>query len=602
MKFVEYKEWFVSVARLVRIVRRIYSQIWSGNQTLITGLAVFSVTLACMPYGINWLFSKAVGAFAGDTGKVLGIWLVAGALTVSFMSDIVQTIYGLLDRLLYHRLQSILFPHYYARKGGLGIDQMENQKFNDVITKAEERCVWPVMNIAEDQFSNLQNVVRLSVALAVVAAYDWRLCFLVSASLIPQFLVDVRHGNTLWSIWDAETETRRQYNETARHFRNRNFLAELKLFQNVDFFVRRMQSLLDGFKTSQEKAEKKKHIWAGVAATASTTLIGATIIAMAFKVHRGSLDLQGFIFLWSSFGGLHSTLSGALQGIARQNEWAIYAADNYAVMDAEPEAARKTGTLTCPNRVPEIVFDKVTFHYPWDDPERLILKNVSIRIRPGERLALVGINGAGKTTLVKLLCGIYEPVAGQILVDGVPLKEIKLESWRRQIALLFQEYANYHLPVRDIIRLGDTREPLDVERMQEAAKSSGVSAFCADLPNGYNTMIGKDFTGGIDLSGGQNQRMALARIWYRRGKVVILDEPTASLDALAEAKIFEEIERRPRGETVILITHRFSSIKNADHIVVLDRGSIVEEGKHRDLLAKAGIYAEMFQRQASGYV
>lgn len=558
--------------------------------------------LSCLPYAIYWLYSQAIGAFADKSFAITGVWFVVAALLMSLISDLVRTKSSLLDRLFYHRLQAFLSPEYYARKGGLGIDMLEDQRFHDVMTKAEDRSIWPIMNIAVLQFENLSNFCRLMCALGVVVMYDWHLCALVVVSLIPQFLVDVRHGTTLWTIWDAETDTRRHYNEILRHFRNRYYLAELKLFQNVPFFIDRMRSMLNGFKESQEIAERKKYVWAGLAVAMSSVLLGTTLVIMALKVVHDTLTLQGFVFLWTSFGGLHSTLSGALRSIAQQNEWAMYAEDNYAVMDAEPESSRRSGTLVCSNRVPEIVFDHVSFHYPWDNPERLILTDVSFRIRPGEHVALAGVNGAGKTTLIKLLCGFYEPTSGRILIDGVSLRDLNIESWRQQVAILFQEYATYHLKVADVIRLGDTCSPVDHKRLEAAAKASGVASFCADLPNGYDTMIGKDFAGGIDLSGGQNQRMALARIWYRRGKVIILDEPTASLDAFSEAQIFEEIEQRRNGETVILITHRFSSVKTVDHIVVLDKGRVVENGNHASLMEHNGLYAEMFLKQARGYM
>ncbi|MCX6719487.1 MAG: ABC transporter ATP-binding protein, partial [Candidatus Taylorbacteria bacterium] len=345
-----------------------------------------------------------------------------------------------------------------------------------------------------------------------------------------------------------------------------------------------------------------KHLYSMITILLGTLVMSVVLVTITLRVINGATPLSVFVFIWSSTQSLHATLGGTLRSIAQQNEFALYAADMYAVRDATPEAVRRNDSIVCADRIPEIVFEHVAFQYPFDKKGREILQDISFKIRPGERLALVGCNAAGKTTIVRLICGIYEPTKGRILVDGVDLKEIDINSWRKQLSVLFQNYAQYNIIVREVIALGDTKcEPTD-EHIAEAANQSGVDKFVADLPDGYKTQIGKDFKDGIEPSGGQNQRIALARVAYRQGKVVILDEPTASLDAFAEAEIFEELEHHSGRSTLILITHRFSTIKIADHIVVLDHGKIIEEGSHTSLMRNNGLYADMYLKQARGYM
>lgn len=602
MRTLNYRDWFMSVAKLSRVARRTFRDAWPTNRGLIVRSALLAIVGAALPYGTYWFYSRTVGALANPATAKLALWWVWGAVVIILVSDLVRVLNGLSVRQFYHRMSELFTLQFWSKKAGLGIDQLENPDFRDLVAKAQDRDVWPILNTLEGQFQNLNNAVRLSVALVIVAVYDWRLCLLVCAALVPQFLVDVRHGRTLWSIFDSETDTRRRYQELRRHFQSRFHLTELKLFQNIHYFHSRMAEMLAGFRHSQEVAEKKKYLRSAGAVVVSVGLIGAVMIIIVNRVAHGEMALASFIFIWSSVNSLHATLSSALYAIAQQNEWALHASDVYAVMDASPEIDKLTGKTSCSDVLPEIVFENVSFRYPWDPADRLVLKNVSLRIAPGERTAFVGVNGAGKTTLIKLLCGIYTPTEGRILVNGTDLREIDIESWRARLATLSQNYAHYQLPVREAISIGNTGIEPTEERVREAARAGGADTFIEELPQGYDTMIGKDFTGGVDLSGGQVQRMALSRVFYRGGRVIVLDEPTASLDALAEAQIFEEIEHWPRTSSVILITHRFSSIRNADHIVVLDHGQVVEEGNHEQLMKHSGMYAEMFQKQARGYL
>jgi ATP-binding cassette subfamily B protein len=491
---------------------------------------------------------------------------------------------------------------YVGRKSEIDLVEFDNPTFRDTVSKAQDRSIWPGINLLDRQFGNLNKLVSLASAIAVVSAFDWRFALLICVALIPEFLVDVRHGKAVWSIFDGEVEDRRRYGEANHHFMVRSNLIELRLFQNVPAFADRIRGILDRFRNSQEVAERKRHMLQALTTSLGIGAMVATIVMIALRVVSGEAELSTFVFVWGSVTGLHGTFKELLSSIAQQNEWSLYVGEIYAVMEGKKESAVRTGTIAIPRgRVPRIEFRNVSFSYPWSPGGREILKDVSFTLEPGEKSALVGINGAGKTTLVKLLCGIYDPTKGEILIDGVSLRDVSLDSWRAQLTVLFQNYTTYHARLKEIISFGDTSVPLDEARVIEAAKAAGVDSFVPDLPQGYDTMIGRDFEGGIELSGGQGQRLAIARAWYRRGNVVVLDEPTASLDAFAEEQIFSEIESREKGETIILITHRMSSVRNAEHIIVIDQGVVAEQGDHEALMKKDGVYAEMFKSQAKGY-
>jgi len=250
-------------------------------------------------------------------------------------------------------------------------------------------------------------------------------------------------------------------------------------------------------------------------------------------------------------------------------------------------------------RPPIIEFKNVSFRYP--NTERLILDNFDLRIVSGEKIALVGENGAGKTTLIKLLLRFYDVVEGEILIDGVNIKDVDLAQWHKQIGALFQDFIKYQFTFKENVYFGDLTHGMEEKMLREAIEKSGADKYLDTLPDKYDQVLGKMFEGGIDLSGGQWQKLALARAFYRNAPVLILDEPTSAIDAKAEYEIFQNVQKLQKDKTVIIISHRFSTVRNADRILVLDEGRIIEEGDHEKLMKKKGLYAELFNLQAQGY-
>ena len=248
---------------------------------------------------------------------------------------------------------------------------------------------------------------------------------------------------------------------------------------------------------------------------------------------------------------------------------------------------------------PVIEFKKVSFKYP--GAERFILKDFNLIIRSGEKIALVGENGAGKTTLIKLLLRFYDVTEGELLINGVNIKDISLKEWHKTIGALFQDFIKYQFSFKENVLFGDLAKPEDPEQINKAIQSSGANGYLPTLPKGMNQQVGKMFEEGVDLSGGQWQKLALARAFYRDAPLLILDEPTSAIDAKAEFEIFERVQNLQKDKTVIIISHRFSTVRNADRILVLDEGQIIEEGTHNQLMKKKGLYAELFEIQAQGY-
>jgi len=314
---------------------------------------------------------------------------------------------------------------------------------------------------------------------------------------------------------------------------------------------------------------------------------------MAEKITLGQMTL--FILV---SGQLLSGIGNFVHHIGSVYEDSLFARHFFDVMALENVIHEHQNPVVIPpDTIPSIEFRNVSFTYPGGQQA---LRGVSFAIGAGESVALVGQNGAGKTTLVKLLCRFYEPTEGEILINGLPLRQISLESWYACLGTLFQKFLDFHFSVRDNIQLG-APSIHDPERLQRAARYAGADEFIESLPQGYDTMLGREFEDGVELSGGQWQKLAIARAFFQHAPVLILDEPTSAVDAEAEQKIFENLKAHYSGRSLIFVSHRFSTVRNADRIVVIENGSVIEAGTHSDLVQQNGRYASMFNTQAKGY-
>jgi ATP-binding cassette subfamily B protein len=321
---------------------------------------------------------------------------------------------------------------------------------------------------------------------------------------------------------------------------------------------------------------------------------------LAWRTITGQLTIGDLTFLAGSFRRLRTLLEGLLIGFSQTAGQALYLDDLFSFFEIEPEIRSPEPARPFPRPMRQgFTFEDVGFAYP--GAERWAVRRLSFTLRAGEVLALVGENGAGKTTLVKLLARLYDPDEGRILLDGHDLREYDLEELRANVGVIFQDFVRYHMTAAENIAVGRIDARHDRTRIEEAARRSLADEVIARLPQGYDTIIGKRFRRGVDLSGGEWQKVAIARAYMRDAELIILDEPTAALDAKAEAEVFQRFKGLAKGKTAVLISHRFSTVRMADRILVLSGGRIIESGSHDELIAKRGVYADLFELQAAGY-
>lgn len=525
--------------------------------------------------------------------------LLALELAIAVLSDLtgrlVSYVDGVLSDLYTNRIGARLMEHAAT----LDLEDFEDADLQDRLQRARIQTMGR-MNLLSQLFGQAQDFVTVATFAAGLVAYAPWLMAMLALALVPAFIGESHfntlgyHLNTLWTTERRELEYLKQLGssvETAK---------EVKIFDLNRFLLDRFRTLSDKFTAANRKLAARRALWGTLLAALGSIAYYGAYGYIAWRTVRGDFTIGDLTFLSASFLRLRSLLESLLSGFAQVANQALYLDDLYSFFKIEPEITSKPGAAMVPRPIRNgFVFDNVGFRY--DGSERWALRGLSFELKAGEVLALVGENGAGKTTLVKLLARLYDPDEGRILLDGVDLRDYDLDDLRANIGVIFQDFVRYHLSAGENIGVGQIDALHDRQRIELAAQRGMADEVIADLPHGYDQLVGRRWKTGVELSGGQWQKIAIARAYMRDAQVVILDEPTAALDARAEYEVFRRFKELSEGRTAVLISHRFSSVRMADRILVLADGKVEAQGSHAELMAQGGRYAELFELQAAGY-
>jgi ATP-binding cassette, subfamily B, bacterial len=584
----------------LRPIKKALQLIWRGTRNWTIAYFVLLLLQALLPLAILLLIKAIVDAFtAGEEGGVdiQNIFLYIGLLGgVWLLNSILQSLAGFVSETQQH-----LFVDYMSgvlQKKSLHIDlgYYENPNYFDTYHKAQEEASYRPVQVLNDLFSFVQNGLSLASIAGLLVFLHWGIALLLLAASLPSVLIKLKFSRRLfeWQRRRVSLERRSWY--TGYLMSSYEHAKEIRLFNYGGYLIERFQTLRRLLFSEKNRILRRRMVAdQGGKAIEIAVLIGAYAF-VAWRTFLGAISLGSLVMYFQAFQRGQSHLQQALQSLAALYQHRLFLTFLIDLLELEPQVQDPPDPRPLPAQLQDGVrIDGVSFQYPFTDRE--VLHDVSLEMKPGEIIALVGQNGSGKTTLLKLLCRFYDPSGGSIALDGIDLRDCRQADIHRKLGVIFQDFAKYHFTAAENIRIGDLDRPEDPELLADATRRSGADEFLHKLPQGYDNILGRYFDGGVELSGGQWQKVALARAFYRDAEIVILDEPTSDIDPLAEYDIFARFRELARDKIVILVTHRLYNLKVADRIIVMDEGRVAEQGSHEELMSREGLYFKMFEKQ-----
>lgn len=584
---------------------RLLGLLWFIDKWLLLANA-FAVTIpALVPFAFAYVFKLlidqvvlSVSTSSIDFNKFIALFAVG--FVVYIIQSLAFSAQDYFHRLLYTKIPISLYQIVLSKISSLDVAYFEDSEFKNTLEKVRDSYNWRPLNLMEYLLFAFQSLIQVITAVLVLATLAPILIVMILIVAIPELVSRIKESELSWGIWDARVPDRKKFWYVSSLLQERDSVKEMKLFQLPKIFLSEIKGIQENI-YNENKTLATKYL--GINAVFNI-LSGVTFIAILLFIITEAvakrISIGGISYYTTVITNLQSGIGGLFRNLVRLFNESLYTTSIFEVLDAPSKLEhRKNPQKLNFKKPPVIEFRNITFTYPGS--KKAVLKNLNLTIHPSEKIALVGENGSGKTTLIKLLCRFYDVSSGEILINGVNLKDIDLNGWYKALGVLFQDFVKYEYSAWENIYFGKTDENKDLKKIVEAAISSGADPMIKKLEHGYDQMLGRTFEGSMELSMGQWQKIALARGFFRNSPILILDEPTAAIDAKSETEIFNRVEKLSRDKTVIIISHRFSTVRNADKIYVIDNGRITESGSHIDLMEQNGQYAALFNLQAKGY-
>jgi len=588
----------------LRNVPPILKIVWDSGPGVVTFGVVARIIAALLPVALGYIpkliidiLERILHAHGSVPSRLW--WLVGAEFGLAVLSSIVTRMIDYSDALLANKYTRHVSIQVMKHASQLDLTAYEDPIFYDRLERARVQATDRLVMIQSIGRLQLQLITAIGWSVAVMIYSPWLMLLLIAADL-PAIIGETHFAFLGYAKNFRQTPIKRQLDYLRQAGATKEAAKELKLFSLSRFFTERFARLSDIiYQQDVALAKRRLGIGSGLSSVSTAGYYGAYAFVI-WRTISGRWTIGTFYFLSTAILQASSNIQqvfSTLSGIADQ---ALFLTDLLAFFEMKPTIRSKLNALPAPRPIQQgFEFRDVSFRYPGTD--RLVIDRLNFTLRPGERVALIGENGQGKTTIVKLITRLYDPSDGQVLLDGVDLREYDLEDLYREIGVIFQDFMRYEMTARENIAVGKIEDLSKSAAVESAATKSLADEVIARLSGGYEQMLGRRFEGGVDLSGGEWQKLALARAYLRDSQLLILDEPTAALDARSEYQVFQRFAELTAGKMALFISHRFSTVRMADRIIVLENGNIVEEGTHEKLTRMGGRYAEMFELQAASY-
>lgn len=546
--------------------------------------------------------SSAAGAVdksAAYANVLFLIFILAGTVVIS---SIISTIGGFVKEWQSQLVTDHMTNIIHAKSIEVDLEYYENPRYYDTLHRAQHEAGFRPTKIVNGLIQTFRSIVSVSAICILLFSFHWVITMVILISAVPTVIIRFFYSKKIYKLHNKQTTNERYASYLSSMLTTSGHAKEIRLFGLGRLFIERFKNLRNELRKQYFKISRHRSVAELISQIFSSIAIYACFAFISYQAVLGVITIGTLVMYYQAFQRIQGFFSEILGGFTGLYDDSLFLNNLFQFLDLKRKVAEPSAGIAkkMPNKIEKgIIFSNVNFIYPNGD--RKVLTDISFEIMPGEVIALVGENGSGKTTLIKLLSRLYDPDDGTILFGGENIRDFEIEILRREITIIFQDYIRYNLTARENIWLGNTRIPSDHKRVIDSALNSRAHKVIESLPKGYETVLGKLFEDGEELSIGEWQKVALARAFMRDSKIIILDEPTSSMDAKAEYAVFQNFKKLASGRTAILISHRFSTVRMADRIFVMDNGKIIEQGTHKELVYKAGMYAEMFETQAQHY-
>ncbi|GEO09792.1 ABC transporter ATP-binding protein [Segetibacter aerophilus] len=592
--------------RALNNIPRLLKMVWETNPYLTIVTVVTRIILAALPVAILYvgkLFINEVVMLIHNSDKTLShsyLWqLVAIEFGLVITTNALNRVILLVDVLLGDRLSNYSFMRIMTHASKLDLEQFEDSVFYDKLERARQQCIGRTV-LLTNVFGQLQDTVTVCFLISGLVLFNPWFTIILFISTLPSFLGEYYFNNKNYSLIRSQMERRREMEYISSLGTSDITAKEVRAFDLSTFFVNRFRNISNRLYFDIRALETKRSAWAIILAITGSVGYYSAFVYIIQKVLMGSISIGDLTFLLGSIRQVSGVLQNLMKRFSTVSQGAIYLRDFFEFFEIMPKIKLPVNPKPFPRPIKEgFTFENVGFKY--NNSTKWANRNLNFTLHAGEKLALVGENGAGKTTLVKLLVRLYDPTEGRILLDGVDLREYDLAELRLEIGIIFQDFLKYQMTTTENIAVGNISEMNNHTLIAKSAKKSLANIFIEKLPKQYDQMLGRHFQQGVELSGGEWQKIALARAYMRDAQLMVLDEPTAALDAKSEYEVFQRFSELTKNKSALLISHRFSTVRMADRILVLEKGELLEVGSHDELLHQNGKYAELFELQAMGY-
>lgn len=577
-----------------------------NNKGIVISLFVTDILVVIIPLIDTYIYKRIIDLVVDylqkGTSIFPGIYILLGFRFLTFFLELlVYSLDSFLTKYTY-KLSQIEFEYAINKKySELDVMLFENPEMKNLFNMVNDNA-WKANEFVFGIFNTFQSLIQIILSVSAIAFVAPILMILGIIITIPSLFTDMRFSQINWTIWNENTDRKKKYNYISNLLKGKEESKELRLYQTGGKFADEAHEIYTDIAKNDLNVAKKYFIVNTPLSFLSASLFVLMQIILIMKVVAKTISVGDLSYTLMLFGQFNNGISTLTRSFSRQYDDSLYVESVFEFLNLKNKIKHKKNGIVLDSSVPHTIeFKNITFKYPGS--KKNVFEDFSLKINPGDKIALVGENGAGKTTLIKLLTRFYDVDKGEILIDTINIKDIDIKSWYKCVGILFQKYIQYEMSAKENIKIGrsDRNEEENMDKIVDSSEKSSAHGFISKYPEKYNQVLGSLYDNAKDPSTGQWQKIALARSYLRDASILVLDEPTAAIDARAEYEIFKKIEELQKDKTVIIISHRFSTVRNAELIYVIDEGKIVESGSHEKLMELNGIYADLFNLQAEGY-